>query len=206
MQPGDGLPDLMCVPCVLQVSRAFTFKQQCRRSNETLKSFIGDVDKTNEPASTNINDSFESIQSNNAAPSLCENAIENAVPNIIKSNVHQFTAINQVESETMHSELVLQSKAGCSSYEAEMELSSLQGDSQFSTVPEDIQEHLTGHVLTDEDEGKMCKDKDIPTKFVDYFHEISVVSLAENALRDHSNEEETFGMLSILLLVLDSVF
>lgn len=37
---GDGLPGMMCVPCVLQVSRAYTFRQKCRRSDETLQSLL----------------------------------------------------------------------------------------------------------------------------------------------------------------------
>lgn len=40
MQAGDGLPEKMCVQCVLQVSRAFTFKQQCERSDTTLRSYF----------------------------------------------------------------------------------------------------------------------------------------------------------------------
>lgn len=40
VQANDGLPQLMCVPCVLQVSRAFTFKQQCKRSDTALRSIF----------------------------------------------------------------------------------------------------------------------------------------------------------------------
>lgn len=40
VRAGDGLPELMCVPCVLQVSRAFTFKQLCQRSDQTLRYFF----------------------------------------------------------------------------------------------------------------------------------------------------------------------
>lgn len=36
----DGLPKVMCVQCVLQVSRAFTFKQQCQRSDTRLRDFV----------------------------------------------------------------------------------------------------------------------------------------------------------------------
>lgn len=185
----------MCVPCVLQVSRAFTFKQQCRRSNETLKSFIGEVDKTNEPESTSICDSFENVEPNNAEAPLSGNVVGDIVTDEIKSNVHQFTVSNQTESETLHS--VLPSKIECSSYGEEMELSSLPGNSQFSTVSEAIQEHLTGDALNDEEDGKICKDKDVRSKFDDYFDEINVVSLAEDELPDQSIEEETFGKMSM---------
>lgn len=34
------MPGMMCVPCVLQVSRAYTFRQKCRRSDETLQSLL----------------------------------------------------------------------------------------------------------------------------------------------------------------------
>lgn len=37
MQPGDGLPETLCVQCVLQVSRAFNFKQVCQRSDASLR-------------------------------------------------------------------------------------------------------------------------------------------------------------------------
>ncbi|XP_058460563.1 zinc finger protein ZFP2-like [Malaya genurostris] len=37
----DGYPSQMCVQCVLQVSRAFTFKQQCEKTDATLKEYIG---------------------------------------------------------------------------------------------------------------------------------------------------------------------
>lgn len=48
VQAGDGLPQMMCVPCVLQVSRAFTFKQQCQRSDSTLRTFFQEMEKSNE--------------------------------------------------------------------------------------------------------------------------------------------------------------
>lgn len=50
----DGLPQQMCVRCVLQVSRAFTFRQQCERSDKILKLYISqevvvkDTEETNE--------------------------------------------------------------------------------------------------------------------------------------------------------------
>lgn len=42
----DGLPQLMCVPCVLQVSRAFTFKQVCQRSDHTLRIYLQGLEKS----------------------------------------------------------------------------------------------------------------------------------------------------------------
>lgn len=37
VEASDGLPEVMCFQCVLQVSRAFRFKQQCQRSDATLR-------------------------------------------------------------------------------------------------------------------------------------------------------------------------
>ncbi|KAI4464996.1 zinc finger protein [Holotrichia oblita] len=37
---GDGLPNLMCVQCVLQCSRAYTFKQQCEKSENILRQYM----------------------------------------------------------------------------------------------------------------------------------------------------------------------
>lgn len=45
----DGLPELLCVPCVLQVSRAFTFKQQCRRSDQMLRSCLVEFEQFDVP-------------------------------------------------------------------------------------------------------------------------------------------------------------
>ncbi|KAL1490426.1 hypothetical protein ABEB36_013125 [Hypothenemus hampei] len=36
----DGFPSLMCVQCVLQCSRAYTFKQLCEKSDGILKQFV----------------------------------------------------------------------------------------------------------------------------------------------------------------------
>lgn len=36
----------MCVPCVLQVSRAFTFKQVCQRSDQTLRKYLEGLEKS----------------------------------------------------------------------------------------------------------------------------------------------------------------
>lgn len=51
------------MPCVLQISRAFTFKQQCRRSDQALRGFLNQLQecqssnqKENEPEIANVND------------------------------------------------------------------------------------------------------------------------------------------------------
>lgn len=52
------MPDLMCVPCVLQVSRAFTFKQLCQRSDQTLRTFYREIESciTNNQESDGLNE------------------------------------------------------------------------------------------------------------------------------------------------------
>lgn len=63
----DGLPQLMCVPCVLQVSRAFTFKQVCQRSDQTLRQYFQDLDKSlaeKQSADQTVDDSSTSPTTN----------------------------------------------------------------------------------------------------------------------------------------------
>ncbi|KAL3283575.1 hypothetical protein HHI36_006714 [Cryptolaemus montrouzieri] len=40
VKEGDGLPHLMCVQCVLQCSRAYTFKQLCEKSDSILRQYL----------------------------------------------------------------------------------------------------------------------------------------------------------------------
>lgn len=46
---GDGFPHLMCVQCVLQCSRAYTFKQQCERSDNILRNYLSPEFQVNFP-------------------------------------------------------------------------------------------------------------------------------------------------------------
>lgn len=39
MSPDDDLPHLMCIQCVLQCSRAYTFKQLCEKSDSILRQY-----------------------------------------------------------------------------------------------------------------------------------------------------------------------
>lgn len=52
----DGLPQQMCVRCVLQVSRAFTFRQQCERSDNILRLYLS------QEINKQINEAEESIK------------------------------------------------------------------------------------------------------------------------------------------------
>lgn len=38
---GDGLPGQVCLQCVHYISRAFSFKQLCERSDATLRQYLG---------------------------------------------------------------------------------------------------------------------------------------------------------------------
>lgn len=89
------MPKSLCVPCVLQVSRAFTFKQQCRRSDQLLrralekhKSILLEID------STQTNQQIQQI--------------DDVANNSFQSNLSKMIVLNDSEcvlreSETEHS-------------------------------------------------------------------------------------------------------
>lgn len=58
----------MCVPCVLQVSRAFTFKQVCQRSDQTLRLYLQGIEnslaETSRRDDVDVKDAF-SVQNAN---------------------------------------------------------------------------------------------------------------------------------------------
>lgn len=195
------MPELMCVPCVLQVSRAFTFKQQCRRSEQTLKSFIGDLESIGgSKNSSTCHDGLEEIESTKVTPSICKRIVEEICLE------QKFASSSETTGAHLDGELDLSTLPPgieSDSFEEEIELSSLPGDTQFSSVAdEDIQGHLTDDILSDTEEETKFDKEDMPNKFDDYFDEIKidvshVVSLADNDLPDQSIEEETFGELLI---------
>lgn len=41
IETGDGLPSLICLDCIHQVNRAFTFKQLCEQSDSNLRQYLG---------------------------------------------------------------------------------------------------------------------------------------------------------------------
>lgn len=41
MIEGDGLPSQVCLQCVHYITRAFSFKQLCERSDSTLRQLLG---------------------------------------------------------------------------------------------------------------------------------------------------------------------
>lgn len=183
----------MCVPCVLQVSRAFTFKQQCRRSDETLRTFLESI-SSNIPKETDNNNAEEIYT--NIETDIDRPPNENIITEeAISTNETAFTATNQIQptNDNLDSDLVLDSlppEMESDAFEEEIELSSLPSESQFSVAEDDLHKHLVENVLSDElDETKLHKD---------YFAQIkldasNVVSLTDTELPDQSIDG-TFGM------------
>lgn len=197
MQTGDGLPELMCVPCVLQVSRAFTFKQQCQRSDQTLKSYLGQNSKLDETDNNNMQGTFKCDSSKDVEQIMNERVIDENDLTDQSSKEHHFASCNDNGIDHLNSELVLDSlpsEIGSNSFEEEIELSNLPSP----VASEDIEQHLDADVLNDElddDEVKVNKDS---SKFGDYFDDLKlhvghVVSLTGTELPDQSIDG-TFGM------------
>lgn len=40
IQPGDGLPYLICFECAEEIHKAYSFKQQCERNDQVLKNVL----------------------------------------------------------------------------------------------------------------------------------------------------------------------
>lgn len=200
MQAGDGLPALMCVPCVLQVSRAFTFKQQCQRSDQTLKSYLeSQIINLNQADNNNTQNPFKSDGSHDVEEVINEHGInENDV--VHRTNEHHFTSTDDTATDHLDRELGLDSlppDIGSDSFEEEIELSDLPSP----VASEDIEQHLDTDVLDDElDEEVPQGNKDaskLSSKFGDYFDDLKlhvghVVSLTDSELPDQSIEG-TFG-------------
>lgn len=189
VQAGDGLPELMCVPCVLMVSRAFTFKQQCQRSDQTLRSYLGEIDKIESDSTAEAIDNPENATK-----------VEKTSANNLKEN-EQFSEIDDTSIDHLDNHLDLDSLPGeieSNSFEEEIELSNLPS----SVADEDIQQHLDANVLSSDNEltTTIVTDGDKtmqPSKYGNYFDEIkldvrNVVPLTDNELPEQS-VVETFG-------------
>lgn len=172
----------MCVPCVLQVSRAFTFKQQCQRSDQSLRALLSDA----RDLSVSDNNNYKNLTITNDGEHPTNEVMEMATEH--ETNEQQLTDDN--DDDNLGSELALEA-----SLEEEIELSSLPSETQFSPVAAEEIEHLADEVLND---AQIVKGgKNLATKFGDYFDEIKldvaqVVSLADQAL------EEQFGKTILL--------
>lgn len=170
----------MCVPCVLQVSRAFTFKQQCQRSDQTLRSYLGQIDSENAGFQAN----YKSIEANSIAD---VNDMQRNVVKVEKTVItNQFDAIDDTSTDHLNSQLDLDSLP------AEIESDSFEEDIELSNLPDsvaddDIQQHLDACNLNSTKNEKSTS----PSKYGDYFDEIkldvsNVVPLTDNELPDHS--------------------
>lgn len=189
---GDGLPELMCVPCVLQVSRAFTFKQQCQRSDQTLRSYLGQIGKI-ESENNNFRDDYKNTGTDN---NIADVKVEKIVINHLK-DCEQFDAIDDTATDHLDSQLDLDSLP------AEIETDSFEEDIELSNLPssvdgDEIQQHLDESVLSGDNELTTVDVKD-----GDYFDEIklgvgNVDSLTDNELPDQSIDE-TFGEYKIFV-------
>lgn len=166
----------MCVPCVLQVSRAFTFKQQCQRSDQSLKSLLGKLP----PISDNnkIKDESTDFRVNSDPKLKIEGANRQVVALEEEIKEHSFR-IHTDESgrDNLDTELVLNdlpSEIETSPFEEEIELSSLPSETEFSPVAtENIQQHLaTDEILLNN--AQDLKKETIVQKFGDYFDEIKL--------------------------------
>lgn len=174
----------MCVPCVLQVSRAFTFKQQCRRSDQTLRSSLGESGKLL------VSDDSTDLGANTAKQTKIENAVEQvaAEDNVREHPLQSPIIESEIDDLGSQLDVLPVDIETTSSFEVEIELSSLPSETQFSPVAN----------VTSNDAHEMTKEN-LPPKFGDYFDEIKLVEQVVSL--------ETFGMQSsFFLLFLLSLF
>lgn len=185
---GDGLPELMCVPCVLQVSRAFTFKQQCQRSDQTLRSYLGQTPETC-TENNNFRDNFKDTGVESGIVNVkVEKTVSN--PNHLKE-CEQFDSID--DTATDHLDLdSLPAEIESNSFEEDIELSNLPG----SVADDEIQQHLDGSVLSGDNEltANVVKGEKAtsPSKYGDYFDQIKLDVGNVDEIHDQSIDG-TFG-------------
>lgn len=112
---GDGLPDLMCVQCVLSVSRAFTFKQQCEKNDKCMRLYISQTKK----------------QVNNAAVS--EEVIISDVSELIETHPEEIPGGIEfkMENDNLEQNIVIV-------HHSSIEPQSLEGEEIISTEEDDI--------------------------------------------------------------------
>lgn len=185
----------MCVPCVLQVSRAFTFKQQCQRSDQTLRSYLGQIGKIESE-----NNNFRKSYKKTGTDGIADVKLEKIVANHLKE-CEQFDTIDDTATNHLDSQLDLEIESN--SFEEDIELSNLPS----SVGDDEIQQHLDESVLCGDNELTTVVVKDsestLPSKYGDYFDEIklgvgNVDSLTDNELPEQSIDG-TFGEFEIIL-------
>lgn len=187
----------MCVPCVLQVSRAFTFKQQCQRSDQTLRSYLGQIEPEND-----FGDEYKHIDSNSVVNITDGHRnvikVENSEVNQLKEHNNQFDEIDDTSTDHhLHNQLDLDSlptEIESNSFDDAIELSNLPD----SVADDDIQQHLDACNGGNELTTTIVKNgKSTSSQYGDYFDEIKLVvgnvgPLSDNELPDQSIVE-TFG-------------
>lgn len=199
----------MCVPCVLQVSRAFTFKQQCRRSDTTLKNYLQGGYVTKETDNNNVDEMYSTIATQDNRTTHENTIIEEAISEN-ETTDHQFTAINNENRDNglVESDLVLDSlppEIESDAFEEEIELSSLPSESQFSTVAgDDIEKHLADDVMNDENSGnqtQLCGDRNLPAKFSGYFDQIKLeVETLSHTVMPSQSIAQSFGKCKFFVM------
>lgn len=170
----------MCVPCVLQVSRAFTFKQQCQRSDQTLRSYLVQIPET-DTENNNFRDDFKDTGA--------DSGIVNVKVEKTASN-HDETGADHLESQLDLDSLPTEIESN--SFEEDIELSNLPG----SVADDEIQQHLDGTVLSVDNELTTVVVKGekstSPTKYGDYFDQIKLSVGNADEIQDQSIDG-TFG-------------
>lgn len=174
----------MCVPCVLQVSRAFTFKQQCQRSDQTLRSYLVQIPET-DTENNNFRDDFKDT---GAGSGIVNVKVEKTASNHLKQ-CEQFDIIDETGADHLESQLDLDSlpaEIESNSFEEDIELSNLPG----SVADDEIQQHLDGTELTTVVvKGEKSTS---PTKYGDYFDQIKLSVGNADEIQDQSIDG-TFG-------------
>lgn len=179
MHAGDGLPELMCVPCVLQVSRAFTFKQQCQRSDQTLRSYLGQIPEI-ETENNNFQENFKDTETNSA---ITFEKAEKSVTNN-SEECEQFDGIDETAADHIDSQIDLDSlpaEIESNSFEEDIELSNLPG----SVAGDEIQQHLGG-------DNELITDAAVKGENGDYFDQIKLDVGHVDDIQDQSIDA-TFG-------------
>lgn len=196
MQAGDGMPELMCVPCVLQVSRAFTFKQQCQRSEQTLKLFLEQNHKCNDSNICNNENAIDDNVTHNAEQCAIKHEHVIIGNDIIETtNVeHSFLSTDNTTTDNNHlnNELVLDSlppEIESGSFEEEIELSNLSSPATSDNID---QQHLDENVLNEEEQDDQPNEIHETSKFGDYFDDMKLAALTNTEISNQSIVE-TFG-------------
>lgn len=185
----------MCVPCVLQVSRAFTFKQQCQRSDQTLRSFLGQVSVKTDSENNNFRDNFKSAGTDSGIANV---KVEKSVTNHL-SECEQFDDIDDTATDHLDDD-----QLDLDSLPAEIETNSFEEDIELSNLPssvadDEIQQHIDEGVLSCDNElttvvVKVSKSAS-SSKYGDYFDEIK---LNDTDMPDQSIDG-TFGEYKIVV-------